>query len=356
MSNETSQNILIRGLSVPLLTALTPSGEVDRDSQEKLVAWVFQGGAGANVLFSAGTTGEWNRLSPECVRKTNLICTAAANALKAPLWAGITALKLSDTVENLQHAAQVGARAAVLAPLSIVDAPDPVTLFHKHLLPKMETMGRRLPVCLYDNADIAASEKAPHLRTRDVKQLSRLDWVFGVKVTAGPKVVGNYLKAARHFKEKHEFGVYLGNAGLLFSLFRPARGLGGVLKEHWNRFWLNQELPCGVVAGPANLFPREWQRAWRACLAGEEDLMVKYQECFAALSEAWRFDAPGGRVSKSLACMKLALKEEGVLESDAVAQGTQTLSPEEADMWTHRYHEIKESLHAISPEGWVTKK
>lgn len=353
---KTNTSPLIPGLSVPLLTALTSSGEVDRESQERLVAWVAQEGKGADILFSAGTTGEWKQISPERARKVNVICAAAANALNAPLWAGITALRVSEVLASLEHAAQVGAKAAVLAPLSIVDGPDPVTLFQKVLIPKLESMGRKFPICLYDNADISAAEKPQHLHTKDVKRLSRLDSVFGVKVSAGPKVVGNYLKAARHFKGRHEFGIYLGNANLLFDLFRPRHGFLGAVREHWNRFWLNQELPCGVVAGPANLFPREWQRAWKACVAGEEELMGKYQECFESLSQAWRFDVAGRIISKSLACMKLALKEEGVLESEAVAQGTTPLSAEETGLWLNRYQEIKGKLAAISPEGWVSQK
>ena len=69
-----------------------------------------------------------------------------------------------------------------------------------------------MPLFLYDNADIAAPGKAPHLHTRDVKQMSQLDYVRGVKVTAGKTVLGNYTRAASHFKRGGEFAIYPGNA------------------------------------------------------------------------------------------------------------------------------------------------
>ena len=62
-------------------------------------------------------------------------------------------------------------------------------------------------VYLYDNADIAVDPKVPHIRTRQVKALSRLDFVRGIKVSAPRKVLGNYTKAAASFRERGEFGV-----------------------------------------------------------------------------------------------------------------------------------------------------
>lgn len=341
---------VLHGLSVPVLTALDSSGALDEASQSRLASFVAQDGQGAQVLFSAGTTGEWNRLAPALIRRVNEVCLEQTTGKGGMvLWAGVTATGLKDTLENLAHARKIGAPAAVLAPLSIEDGPAPVELFHRHVIPLFESLGGSLPVCLYDNADIAAKSGAQHLRTQDLKLLSRLDFVFGIKVSAGAKVVGNYLKAARHFKQKHEFGLYLGHPNLAFSIFAPARGLGGFLRSAWHRLSLRREMPAGLVAGPANLFPREWQRAWKACVAGEENLMAGYQQAFEELSKAWRFDENGVEASKSIACMKAALKEEGVLASDQVAAGTKVLTKDQRVLWLERYRVIKERLAAVSP-------
>jgi dihydrodipicolinate synthase/N-acetylneuraminate lyase len=346
------------GLSVPVLTALDPAGRLDEPSQARLLAWVSQEQKGAEIIFSGGTTGEWNRLEPAQLRRLNEVCLASCRGPQAPaLWAGVTALRLDETLKNLEAAHALGVAAAVLAPLSISDAPAPLELFKEHILPLYARLGgSRLPLCLYDNADIAAKEGAQHLRTRDVKALSRLDFVFGVKVSAGPRVVGNYLKGARHFKTAHEFGVYLGNANLMFSLFNPGQGLQGWMGRLWKRFTLGNEHPVGLVAGPANLFPREWRRAWQACVEGDLRLMRRYQNCFEALSAAWRFEENGRKVSKSLAALKAALAEEGILDSDSLAKGTPVLNADQRRDWLTRYQEIKMELAGFSPEGWTSLK
>jgi len=46
--------------------------------------------------------------------------------------------------------------------------------------------------------------RVPHIRTRQVKALSRLDFVRGIKVSAPRKVLGNYTKAAEAFRDRGE--------------------------------------------------------------------------------------------------------------------------------------------------------
>src|SRR5262249_59309114 len=89
------------------------------------------------------------------------------------------------------------------------------------------------PIFLYDNADIPAPRQPPHIRTRIVKHLSRLPWLRGIKVSASRRVIGNYTKAALHYKRPGEFGVYIGNAMLIFEMYRPKPGLLGRLREGW---------------------------------------------------------------------------------------------------------------------------
>jgi dihydrodipicolinate synthase/N-acetylneuraminate lyase len=351
MNPASGQPVNRRGLSVPLLTAFGSDGAFDAGSQQRLVAWVLQQGQGADILFSAGTTGEWNQMSAATLRAVNTAVFEAA-AGRAPLWAGVTSLSLADTLENLEHALDLKVQAAVIAPLSIMDAPDPVALFQGPIAALFEKKASALPVFLYDNADIAAHKDRDHLHTKDVKALSRLEFVHGIKVSAGLKVMGNYLKAARHFKTRHEFGLYPGKADVIFSIFKPRHGFFGLLADTYRRFWLRSEWPQGVVAGPANIFPREWQRAWRACAAGEESLMASYDACFRRLSQAWRFE---GR-SKIVACLKLYLFEKGVLKSDAVAGHTPRLTEEEKALWRLRVGEVEKELNSFVPAGWRSEK
>ena len=126
----------------------------------------------------------------------------------------------------------------MLAPLSIRGLRDPVRFVAREVADLLDGLPRRIPVYLYDNADIAADPKVPHIRTRQVKALSRLDFVRGIKVSAPRKVMGNYTKAAASFNERGEFGIYVGDALQIFDIFRPRTGVLGSLAEHWQRWRL----------------------------------------------------------------------------------------------------------------------
>jgi dihydrodipicolinate synthase/N-acetylneuraminate lyase len=236
------------GLSVPVVTVLDPDGALIEAEQRAVVRHVVQDGYGADVVFAAGTTGEWDRVENAVRQRVVQICTeevAKANAslgthVNRPVeaWAGVTAPTARETLENLDSAIACGADVAVLAPLSIEGLGDPVRFVVRDVSDLLDARPRRIPVVLYDNADIAADPRVPHIRTRQVKAMSRLDFVRGVKVSAPRRVLGHYTQAAAGFRQRGEFGIYVGNAMLIFELFRPHTGWLGAVLEHWNRYRL----------------------------------------------------------------------------------------------------------------------
>ncbi|HXG66925.1 MAG TPA: hypothetical protein VNO70_17615 [Blastocatellia bacterium] len=354
-----------RGLSIPSITVLDRSGRVIESEQRSLFRYNAQQGMGADVIFGVGTTGEWNRITnherQRLIRietdELALINRALAESGKQRIeaWVGVTAETRSETLANLECALDARADAAVIAPLSIRDAGDIVPFFQREVCDLFDRRGATLPIFLYDNADIAVDPRIPHIRTRDVKRLSRLPFIFGIKVSASRRVLGNYTKGALHFKDKGEFGIYIGNAMLIFQVFRLEDGLLGRVKEYWNRYLLHNELPIGVVSGPANVLPREWQRAWRACYAGDERLMPVYRKAFEQFGAACQLAQGGKVVDKTIACLKYALKLDGVIDSDLVAAGTPALNDEERREFASRYARIKESLAAATDPLWVTR-
>ena len=117
-----------QGLSVPLVTVLDPEGDLVEAEQRALVRHVIQDGYGADVIFAAGTTGEWDRLPAAVSRRVVQVCAeevAKSNAAlehgvsrPVEVWAGVTASSPEETLENLDFAvANPGVDAAVLAPL-----------------------------------------------------------------------------------------------------------------------------------------------------------------------------------------------------------------------------------------------
>ena len=348
------------GLSVPVLSILDEEGKLLEEDQRALVRHVVQDGHGADILFSAGTTGEWDkvdndtrqgviRVCAEEVAKLNLgLVSNGSDAVES--WAGVTAPTAGDTLANLDHAIDCGVDAAVIAPLSIEGVDDPVRFMLRDVSDLLDTKTRRIPIFLYDNADIAIDPAVPHIRTKQVKAVSRLDFVRGIKVSASNKVLGNYARAAKSFKDRGEFGIYVGNAKLIFDIYRPYRGWVGVIREHWDRWRRAGGMPLGVVSGPANALPREWAYAWQVCRAGDVERMDAAQRVVDAFRD--RCVVASGK--RTLACLKRALYAEGVISSPCVAPGTPELAPAEAEQFDAAFAEVKTMAREALGEASLT--
>ena len=344
-----------RGLSVPCVTILSPDGDLLEEDQRRLVRFLIQGGRGADVVFAMGTTGEWNRL-PAAVRQRTIQVVVeevrkhddgSEQAVQA--WVGITAPTATETLEALELALAIDAHAAVVAPLAIADVADPVRFMMRDVADFLDARDRRIPVYLYDNADIAAGREQ-RLRTQQVKQLSRLDFVRGIKISAPPRRLGHYTKAARHFRDLGPFVIYVGDALYILEMMRPRTGLVGKLVERWNRFLLHDMLPAGVVSGPANLLPREWRRAWQVACAGDVERMDQLKHLFERFRASYVF--PDGK--RSLAALKRGLLNLGVVSSDAMAPGTPALSAEQARAFDASFEALRQDVQSALPEHQVS--
>jgi dihydrodipicolinate synthase/N-acetylneuraminate lyase len=354
-----------RGLSIPSITVLDSEGSVIEEEQRRVFCHNAQHGMGADIIFGAGTTGEWNRISNHQRQKLIRIQAdeiarinrelVASGRQRVEGWAGVTATTREEVLSNLECAIDAGADAAVIAPLSIADIGEIVPFFQREVSDLFDHRGTWIPVFLYDNADIAIDPRLSHIRTRDVKRLSRLQFISGIKVSASRRVLGNYTKGALHYKDKGGFGVYVGDAMLMFQVFKLEDGPIGRVREYWNRYLLHNELPVGVVSGPANALPREWQRAWRACYAGDEHLMPVCKSAFDRFDEACHFTEKGKSARKTIACLKYALRLEGVIASDLVAKGTLALTEEERTAFEKRYQDIRDYLASSLDPLWLSK-
>ncbi|MGH7949941.1 MAG: hypothetical protein ACREQF_11995, partial [Candidatus Binataceae bacterium] len=232
------------------------------------------------------------------------------------------------------------------------DVDQPAEFLEREIGALFERLGRMIPVFLYDNADIAAPGKTPHLHTRDVKRMSELAYVRGIKVTATRTVLGNYTRAASHFKSAHEFAIYAGNPYLIFDLFARPRGAVDAVRHYWNRFLTQRSLPYGIVAGPSNALVREWQRAWQVCKAGDATVMARYARAVEGFRAACEFTRGAKPYRPTIACLKAALKELGVIESDAVAIGTPALEATERREFAERMRAVRERNAALVEPGW----
>jgi dihydrodipicolinate synthase/N-acetylneuraminate lyase len=379
------------GLNVPVITVLDDSGRVIAEEQRRVIRHVVQNGYGADVVFGVGTTGEWNRIANaerqrimeievDEVRRINAVGIADRSENSRPTirnpqsegpqssasmgrdpqsveaWVGVNGSTRAEILDNLDAAIHLGADAGVIAPLAIEDLAerDIVRFFQRDVADLIEASKGDLPIFLYDNADINAQGQPPHIRTRIVKHLSRLPWVRGIKVSASRRVIGNYTKAALHYKQPGEFGVYIGNAMLIFEMYRPSHGLFGRLREGWRDHLLHYTPPIGVVSGPANCLPREWQKAWRVCWAGDDELTDVYKDLCSRFEEICGFDEGGRRVMKTIACIKCALVLDGVISRSAVGRGTKELSDEQKKIFSDNYHALRHYAQKRIDANWRT--
>ena len=89
------------GLSVPVLTVLDEDGRLIEEDQRALVRHVVQDGAGADIVFSAGTTGEWDKIDNPTRQAVIRVCAeevaklnpglVATTGVRVESWAGVTA-------------------------------------------------------------------------------------------------------------------------------------------------------------------------------------------------------------------------------------------------------------------------
>ena len=360
------------GLNVPAVTAVDDAGRVIEKEQRLIFRHLVQNGRGADVIFGVGTTGEWNRLAnPERLRIMEIQVDEVRSINKSlanhqppttnhrPVesWLGVNGKTRAEILENLDAAIQLGADAAVIAPLAIEDLPESeiVRFFQRDLTNLLESQNSNLPVFLYDNADIAAAGQPPHIRTHIVKHLSRLPWVRGLKVSAPRHVLGNYTRAALHYKQPGEFGIYIGNAMLIFELYRPSHTLMDRFREGWRDYLLSDTPPIGVISGPGNCMPREWQKAWRVCWAGDEELTNVYHDICQRFESICAFDENGKRVKKTIACVKYAMEIDGAISVSNVARGTGALTTDQRSLFKERYLTLREFVKQTIEPVWQTR-
>ena len=284
-----------RGLSVPIVSCLSADGEPNDADQRRLVRYLIQAGRGADVIFVMGTTGEWNKLDQRRRHRVIRVVVEETRKHEATARAGRRAagrgVGRSLRADARRDARDPRARARARRARRRDRAARDQRRGRSRALPRSATSRTSstratgsLPIFLYDNADISAGREA-HLRTRAVKELSRLDFVRGIKVSAPPRRLGHYTKAARTFRDLGAFDIYVGEALQILRMMRPHTGFWGVIREHWNRFLLHDLLAVGGGVGSRESVPARVA----ARLAGGVG---------AATSSAWTRSRPSSAASR----------------------------------------------------------
>lgn len=342
------------GLNVPIITALDEAGDIIEEDQRRVIRYVIQRGRGADSVFVSGTTGESNRLTNDGRRRLLEIGVEEVREVNAQLpggslpveaWVGVTAPTKAETLANLDLAAQLKADMAVVVPLAIGDlAPGEIVRFFERDVAPLVGPGASLPVGLYDNAAIAAApDVMANLPVPCVEELSRLPFVVCLKATTTREILQSHINAFASAGVDERFSLYVGNAPLIFETDVVWREVSGAPHEL---------AVAGVVSGMANLFPREWQQAWRAVVGRDAELCAAYRTAFADFENLTHFGDGHRRTRKLIAGMKQEMYRRGIISSPAVARGTPALTPEEAEQLTDGLARVMDELRdKVDPQS-----
>lgn len=336
-----------KGLNVPLVTVLDEAGNIIEADQRRVIRYTVQNGQGADSIFLAGTTGEFNRLSNAQRQQLFEIAVDETKRINAELpecttrieaWVGVTAETKAETLENIEYARQIGADMGVIAPLTIGDlAPDEIVEFFENDVARAVGEDDPLPISLYDNPDIAAKpEVLGNMPIELIDKLRGLPFVVCLKASTTREVLQNFMNEFSGENGKPALDIYYGNAPLIF-----------VMDEMQRKAEMTNRKIAGVVSGPANLFPREWREAWQAAVKGDEKLIDAYRTAFEDF-EKLTFSQNGQyTTTKMLSGIKYGLYFQGVISSPHVGKGTPALTAEEAEKLRSGLEKVQEKLRAI---------
>lgn len=287
------------GVVPPICTPFTNGGEVDTASLEKLLRFQIDGGV--TGIFALGTTSETGALS-DAQRTTVIETTIGTIAGEVPVIVGAIAMSLPSVITYAQQAEALGANGVVaLGPY-----------YHKYNDEEIADHFREvhasvnIPVVAYNLPQMVQTVLQPGV----VIQLAKEGVIAGVKDSSGNEPALRAMVAGT--SDLANFSVFTGaELTVDYALFTGA---------------------AGVVPGLGNVDPAGYRRLYDASIVGDWDTaraeQARLNELFQILSQA----TPGrvGITASTIGGYKTALREMGVIASNAMARPMKPLNDEEA--------------------------
>lgn len=252
----------LAGVTAALVTPLDEQGELDETAVERLLKRVVDGGVAA--VGPAGSTGEGNRLGWSLrLRLSRLVRSLVPPEI--PMVSGVNVTSVRETASELEHLADAGAAAALVAPPAFFPASD------AELIGLYERLAEHspLPILLYNIPVFTKVEFSPIV----VAALADVPGIVGIKDSSRNM---EYLQQVLlRTREKAGFTVLTGTD----SLYLPSLMLG----VH------------GAVCASANLAPSLAVGIHRDFAAGDLTTALRLQQKLAELVAACRVGAfPAG--------------------------------------------------------------
>jgi 4-hydroxy-tetrahydrodipicolinate synthase len=287
----------LRGVIPPITTPLTPDGEVDVPSLERLVA--FEVDAGVHAIFALGTGGEGPYLTDD-QQHTVLATVTATVAGRVPVLAGVSDVGTRRVLKNVEIAVQypvdgLVATAAFYGSVSRVE-------LDAHF--RAIAAASDLPLFAYD-IPVFTGVKLPEDLT---VELARDGVIAGIKDTSGEEDGFRFI--IEHTRDLPGFSVITGS-----DITGDAAILQGA---------------HGLIVGVANIDPHGFVRMYEAAVRGDWTAARTEQERLHALRLIAKIAA--GRISgfsATIGAFKAAQVYRGVIDHDLLQPPLQTLNAEE---------------------------
>ncbi|WP_126977976.1 dihydrodipicolinate synthase family protein [Frigidibacter oleivorans] len=165
---------MLTGLSAFPITPTDGRGRIDLDAFARLVARLAA--AGVDSVGAMGSTGSYAYL--DRAARAEALAVARAAAPGVPLLAGVGAVALADVLRNARDAAEAGADALLLAPVTYQPLrPEEVLGLYRAV-----TAEAGLPVVLYNNPSTTHVTFTPDL----IAAIAALPGLVSVKMPPNP--------------------------------------------------------------------------------------------------------------------------------------------------------------------------
>ena len=258
------------GVIVPLVTPVTPSGELDEAAAERLVDHLASNGCGMLVL---GTTGEVASL-PRALRQRYVEIAVKTTAGRTPVFACPACNCVSFSIETANDYLTAGADAVVgILPNYFKLEPAEMLAYFEQLAD-----GIRGPLMVY-NMPATTGMSIP---LDVIETLSRRANITGLKDSEG--TAGRREETAQRFGGRADFSLFMGIAA--HSI--PALRLGF----------------DGLVPSGGNLYPERWSALYNAARSGDWATAEKLQTQLDTIGSVFQRNRTLGQ---SLAALKAGL-------------------------------------------------
>lgn len=202
----------IGGPVAPLVTAVTPHGEIDIEGTVRVAKWLVSNGVSG--VFVAGTTGRFADFPPD---QNALLCEAIANATAAPtvIYGGICDSGLGRMLANARRMKDAGAQVAVAT------GPYYLSRLQEERENDLEHLATYspLPLIIYDIPEFVGYQFSPEW----IARMADHENVVGYKDSSDDIVHHKEVLERTHSKE---FSVFIGKELLLADAMEAgARGL-----------------------------------------------------------------------------------------------------------------------------------